>query len=82
MVYYDNGEVLIRDMIPNDAPVITDEEIRQGWNQSVEKYMMRLEHQAQGRSFAITAEYRGNIAGYINVYLNADGGAFANRGIP
>lgn len=82
MVYFENDEILIRDMIPGDARAITDEEIKQGWKQTTEKYEMRLAHQAEGRSFAIAAEYKGNIAGYINVYLNAVSGAFANQGIP
>lgn len=82
MIYYEKDDVLIRDMIPSDAQAITDEEIRQGWDQTTEKYETRLAHQAQGRSYAIAAEYQGRVAGYINVYLNADGGAFANRRIP
>lgn len=82
MIYFENDEVLIRDMILSDAQTITDEEIKQGWNQTTEKYEMRLKHQAEGKAYAIVAEYKGNVAGYINVYLNADGGAFANQGIP
>ena len=82
MVYLENDDILIRDMIPGDAQVITDEEIRQGWHQTREKYEMRLEHQAKGISHALVAEYKNNVAGYVNVYLNANGGTFANQGIP
>ena len=82
MVYFENDEIVVRDMKPSDAQIITDEEIKQGWHQTREKYEMRLEHQARGKAYALVAEYKNNIAGYINVYLNADGGAFANRGIP
>ena len=82
MVYFNQDNILIRDMIPSDAQIITDEEIKQGWHQTREKYELRLEHQATGKSYALVAEYHNNIAGYINVYLNADGGAFANQGIP
>lgn len=82
MNYFQNDEILIRDMISSDAQTIADEEIKQGWNQTPEKYEMRLEHQAKGKSYAIVAEYKNNIAGYINVYMNAEGGAFANQGIP
>lgn len=82
MVYYEDEDVLIRDMIPGDARIITDEEIRQGWHQTTEKYETRLRHQAEGKAHALVAEYKGNVAGYINVYLNADSGAFAGQGIP
>ena len=82
MVYFKNDEILIRDMITSDAQTITNEEIKQGWNQTTEKYEMRLEHQAEGKAYAIVAEYKGNVAGYINVYLHAEGGAFANQGFP
>ena len=46
MVYFEDNEVLIRDMIQSDAPIITNEEIAQGWHQTIEKYEMRLQHQA------------------------------------
>ena len=82
MVYFEDNEVLIRDMIQSDAPIITNEEIAQGWHQTIEKYEMRLQHQAQGKSFALIAEYKGNVAGYINIYPNSEGGAFANQGYP
>ena len=82
MVYFEDNEVLIRDMIQSDATIITNEEIAQGWHQTIEKYEMRLQHQAQGKSFALIAEYKGNVAGYINIYPNSEGGAFANQGYP
>lgn len=82
MVYFKDNEILIRDMIQSDAQIITDEEIAQGCHQTIEKYEMRLQHQAQGKSFALIAEYKGNVAGYINVYPNSEWGAFANQGYP
>ena len=82
MTYYRDDDLVIRDMIPSDAQVITDEEIAQGWDQTVDKYEMRLRHQAEGRAFALVAEYKGAVAGYINVYPDPQGGAFAGRGFP
>lgn len=82
MVYYEDGEVLVRDMVQGDAQIITCEEIAQGWNQTIEKYEMRLQHQASGRSVALVAEYKGNVAGYINVYPDSGNGLFANQGYP
>ncbi len=82
MIYYKDNNILIRDMIQSDAQIITDEEIAQGWNQSIDKYKMRLEHQAQGQSISLVAEYNNNVAGYVNVYPNSQWGAFANQGYP
>ena len=82
MIYFKDTEILIRDMIQSDAQIITDEEIAQGWHQTIDKYEMRLRHQAQGKSVALIAEYKGNIAGYINVYPNSEWGAFGNQGYP
>jgi len=82
MIHYKDNNILIRDMIQSDAQIITDEEIAQGWNQSIDKYIMRLEHQAQGKSISLVAEYKNNVAGYINVYPNSQWGAFANQGYP
>lgn len=82
MVYYNENGILIRDLRQSDARIITNEEIAQGWNADVEKYEMRLKHQAEGKSISLAAEYEGNIAGYINVYPNSEWGAFANKGYP
>jgi len=82
MIYYNKDGIVIRNMRPSDAQVITDGEIAQGWDASVDKYEMRLRHQAEGRAIALVAEYEGNVAGYINVYPNSPWGAFANQGYP
>ncbi len=82
MIYYRDEDILIRDMEQSDARIITEEEIAQGWQQTTEKYEMRLRHQAEGRAVALVAEYQGRVAGYINVYPNSESGAFANRGYP
>ncbi len=81
MVYYQDNKILIRDLQQSDAQAITDEEIAQGWNATIEKYEMRLRHQAEGKSIALAAEYYGQIAGYINIYPDSEWGAFANQGL-
>ena len=80
MIYYQDKEIVIRNMQQNDAKIITDEEILQGWHANIEKYEMRLRHQSEGKAVALVAEYKGNVAGYINIYPNATEGAFANQG--
>ena len=47
MIYYKDKEIVIRDMVREDAQIITDEENAQGWHQNIEKYEMRLQDQAE-----------------------------------
>lgn len=82
MIYYHTDDILIRNMEQKDIQIITDEEIAQGWHATTEKYEMRFKHQTEGKSIALVAEYKGSIAGYINVYPNSEWGAFANKGYP
>ncbi|MBO5031455.1 MAG: GNAT family N-acetyltransferase [Lachnospiraceae bacterium] len=65
-----------------DAQIITDEEIQQGWSAVIDKYENRLKDQQDGKAIALVAEYKGNVAGYINVYPNSCWGAFANQQLP
>lgn len=80
MVYYKDDDIVIRNLQESDAQIITDEEIAQGWHVSVEKYETRLKHQDEGKSISLVAEYKGKVAGYINIYPNSTEGAFANKG--
>lgn len=80
MIYYDENGIVIRDLQQADAQAITDGEIAQGWDATVDKYEMRLRHQAEGKAIALAAEWRGDVAGYVNVYPDSPWGAFAGRG--
>ena len=82
MIYYEDAKITIRDMIEGDARVITDEEVAQGWRQTVEKYQRRLRDRAEGRCVSLVAEYDGSVAGYINVYPDSRWGALGGRGLP
>lgn len=81
MVFYDDSNILIRTFTESDIPVIVKEEIEQGWlDSSEQKFQMRLRHQSELGAIPLAAEYRGNIAGYINVYPNSKWGSFADCG--
>lgn len=81
-VYYQDDLIVIRDMEQSDAQIITNEEIAQGWNQTIEKYLRRLQDQEAGVAIPLVAEYKGFVAGYISIYPDSKNGAFANQGIP
>ncbi|MDE7298295.1 MAG: GNAT family N-acetyltransferase [Lachnospiraceae bacterium] len=84
MIYYQDNEIVIRNLEEDDTQIITDGEIAQGWDSEgrIDKYRMRLKDQAEGRSVALAAEYRGDVAGYINIYPDSKWGAFSHRGYP
>ncbi|MBQ9885263.1 MAG: GNAT family N-acetyltransferase [Lachnospiraceae bacterium] len=82
MIYYKDDEITIRDLREDDAQVITDEEIAQGWDATAEKYYLRLKDATEGKAVALVAEYFGNVAGYINVYPDCEWGAFGGKGLP
>lgn len=83
MIYYKDEKILVRNMSVSDPQIICDEEILQGWQGvTKEKYESRLKDQAEGKAISLVAEYLENVAGYINVYLNSEWGAFANMGYP
>jgi ribosomal protein S18 acetylase RimI-like enzyme len=82
MIYDSDPDQLIRTMQQKDAQIITEEEIAQGWPAQIEKYQMRLKDQEEGKCVSLVAEYRGNVAGYVNVYFSSPSGAFQNSGYP
>lgn len=80
MVYYSDTDLVIRTILPEDAKAICDAEIRQGWNQTEEKYHIRIADHESGKAVALIAQYKGIAAGYINVYPNSMLGSFAGCG--
>ncbi len=81
MVFYNENNILIRNMTDQDVKIICEEEIKQGWEGvSESKYLKRLKDQKDGKAVSIVAEYYGNAAGYNNIYINSERGAFANQG--
>lgn len=82
MIYFKNEEVTIRNMEERDAQVITDGEIAQGWDATVDKYERRLRDQAEGKAISLVAECGGMAVGYINVYPDSAWGAFGGKGWP
>ena len=80
MIYYNENDILIRTMEESDVKIITEEERAQGWNQTEDKYWMRIHDSAVGKAIALVAEYQRAVAGYINIYPNADAGPFSGKG--
>ena len=82
MIYFSKEQLLIRNMEYGDAQAITDAEMEQGWDASIEKYLKRLEDQQTGKAISLVAEYSGKPVGYINIYPNSTWGAFGGKNYP
>ena len=82
MIFYTDGEVVIRTMTGADVKALADGEIAQGWGDTTEKHETRLRDQAAGRCIPLAAEYCGQAAGYLSVYRRVEHGPFAELGWP
>ena len=82
MIYYQDNEITIRTREARDAQVIADAQILQGWHASPEPFLEELRDHEAGKCFSLTAEYRGNVAGYVNIYRSQREGPFAAAGYP
>ena len=82
MIYYQDGELVIRGMEQPDARIFTDEEIAQGWHADISKYLTRLKDRDEGKCIPLTAVYKGHPAGYVNVYTPGLYGPFSGMGLP
>ena len=82
MVYYEDEQLIIRNMESADARIFTDEFTAQGWHPEIAGYMARLIDQAEGKCVALTAVYEGCPAGYVYVYQCAKDGPFAGKDWP
>ena len=82
MIWYRDDELMVRNMEEGDAQVFFDEFTAQGWHPDIEYYRMRMREQAEGKCVALTAEYKGQPAGAVYVYLTVREGPFKGKGWP
>ena len=82
MVFYQDSSLLIRNMEPRDAQVLTDGERAQGWDADIGKFQKRLRDQEQGLCVSLAAEVDGGAVGYVNVYFDPRTGPFVDSGWP
>ena len=82
MIYYQDKELVIRDMEEADGTVFVEEFTAQGWHPSLDYYQKRMQERAEGKCAALTAEYQGKQAGYVYLFLVTEEGPFAGKGWP
>ena len=82
MIYYKDDELVIRNMEEADGQVFVEEFTAQGWHPDIAVYQKRIQDQAEGKCVALTAEYQGQPAGSVYVYLTPQNGPFKEKGWP
>ena len=82
MIYYQDEELVIRDMEEADAQIFNDEYTAQGWHPDVDYYLMRIREAAEGKCVALMAVYQGCPAGSLYLYFDVKAGPFKGKGWP
>ena len=77
-----SGDILIRDLRPEDIGIIVQAETEQGWHPSAAQYESRIRDQNEGKCIPLIAQYRENVAGYVNLYKHVSTGPFGGMGLP
>jgi GNAT superfamily N-acetyltransferase len=72
----------IREMRPEDGPVISEAFEAQGWDRPVSLYQRYWQESAEGRRVVLLAEYQGQFAGYVNILWESDYPPFHEAKIP
>ncbi len=72
MIYLERGDIIIRDLQESDVLPLVEGEIAQDWQGVTrDKLDMRLRDAAEGRCIAVCALFKGEPAGYNNLYFTA-----------
>jgi GNAT superfamily N-acetyltransferase len=82
MLYYNDGDVIIRDMAREDAEIIYSENLSHGWHSDIQVYKGYYDKQESNALLVFVAEYQGTFAGYTTLRPQAGAGPFAGKGIP
>ena len=81
-IYYDDGTIRIRSMIPEDAKVLYDTYLSYGWHPSLETYETYYKEQEERTRIVCIAEYEGRVSGQCTLVMNPAEGPWGNLGYP
>ncbi len=81
-VYYDDGTIRIRSMLPEDAQVLYDTYLSYGWHPSLKIYENYYREQEANTRLVFIAEYEGRVSGQCTLLLNPTEGPWGGKGYP
>jgi GNAT superfamily N-acetyltransferase len=82
MIYYNEGDLIIRSMSYTDIEAFVLGFAGQGWNKPAEQFLTYYNEQENNIRKIIVAEYKGSTAGYVTLLPFATVGPFADKGFP
>lgn len=82
MVYYQDMDLTIRSMEPEDCQAFAQGFAAQGWNKPLSQFERYLEEQTEGLRQVLVAVWQGEQAGYTTLLPKAPAGAFAEKDWP
>lgn len=81
-VYFNDGLIRIRSMIPEDAKILYDTYLSYGWHPNIETYENYYKEQEAGKRLVFIAEYEDNVCGQCTLVLDPEEGPWSKKGIP
>ena len=81
-IYYDDGRLRIRSMVPDDAAILFSTYVSYGWHPLRETYENYYKEQEEGSRRVFIAEYQGEVKGQCSLLLHPFQGPWGGRGIP
>ena len=81
-VFYDDGKIKIRSMVPEDAKILFDTYLSYGWHPSIETYENYYRDQEEKKRLVFIAEYEDRVSGQCTLALNPTEGPWRNQGYP
>lgn len=80
--YYEDENIRIRSMVPEDAKVIFDTYQSYGWHPEMATYENYYKEQESGDRIVFIPEYKGEVAGICTLVLCPSEGPLADKGWP
>lgn len=81
-IYYDDGIVKIRSMIPSDAGILYDTYLSYGWHPNIRTYEDYYKEQEEGERLVFIAEYEGTVKGQCTLVLHPAEGPWGGMDYP
>ena len=79
-IYYDDGKIKIRSMVPEDAKILFDTYLSYGWHPSIETYENYYRDQEEEKRLVFIAEYEDRVSGQCTLVLNPTEGPWRKQG--
>lgn len=82
MIYFESGNLIIRDMESEDAKIFYNTYLSYGWHPSLDTHIGYFNEQIENYRKVFVAVHDGNVAGICTLVLNPQEGPFGNKNIP